>query len=166
MIHCAIDPGKSGGIAVLDENGKILHLWIMPVINSTKSLKEYDIPKIAKIFETLKEQYSGNINIILEKATIIPISGSKSIASTFYCNGIFQGILTSFKLPFQIVRAIDWQKIVFVGMNRKDTKQASIMFCQRKYPDQDFRPTERSRNPSDGLTDAVCMAYYSLLQYK
>lgn len=165
IVHIGVDPGLNGGIGVINSDGKILHLWAMPILKSTKSKREYDILKIVKIFELIKRKYE-NINVILEKATIIPISGSKSIASTFFCNGIFQGILTSLKIPYQISMARLWQKVIFVGMNHKDTKQASIMFCQRKYPEQDFRPTERSKNPSDGLTDAICMANYSLQQYK
>ena len=44
-----------------------------------------------------------------------------------------------------------------------DTKAESILFCKRKFPNVDLTPTERSKKPHDGLSDALCMAYYSFL---
>jgi len=163
MIHVGIDGGKKGAISVLSENGLVIHKWMMPVINGKK--KEYDIVEINRIFKQLQDDYI-EMNVILEQASIMPINGRIAIASVHFCYGFMQGILTSLKIPYQIVRAREWQVVVLKGLNTKDTKQASIMFCQRRYPKIDFRATERSKNISDGLTDATCMAYFSFLQGK
>ncbi len=164
MIHIGIDPGLKGFICVLDGDGNILDFYKTPILNGDK--KEYNIPELVNIFELIKEKYNDEkINIILERATIIPISGSKSVASTFFCNGIFQGVLSSLKLSYQVVSAKAWQKKIFEFMNRKDTKQASILYCSRKYPNYDFRATDRSKNTSNDKTDACCIANYSILQF-
>jgi hypothetical protein len=166
MIHIAIDNGFYGGIGVLSENGQIIETHIMPILKSTKTRTQYNVSEIVKIFESLKERFENEgINVILEKAIIIPISGKISVASTHKCMGLFEGILTAMKIPFQIVHAKTWQKIIFKDMPKGDTKINSILFCQRKFPNEDFRATKRCKNISDGLTDSTCMAYYSFLQH-
>jgi hypothetical protein len=162
MIHIGIDPGIKGFICILSENADIIKFYKTPIIGNKK--KEYDIQGIANIFNDILDNHKDEkINVVLEKPTIIPISGSKSISSTFFCSGVFQGVLASLKIPYQIISAREWQKLVFKSMNYRDTKQASILFCVRKYPNIDFRATDRSKNRSDDKTDSCCMAYYSYL---
>ena len=50
-------------------------------------------------------------------------------------------------------------KDMFKGMNTKD-KKASIKWCQRRYPKEEFRASERCTKLHDGLTDATCLAIY------
>ncbi len=160
MVHLGIDGGKSGGIALLDSDANIIKLWTMPIIQGKK--KEYDIKEISEILADIKRDHPS-ISVILESAQVIPLNGKLSCFQSGFCFGIFQALLISLKIPFQIVRAKEWQKTVFKGLNQKDTKANSILFCQNKYPDQDFRKSARCRIKHDGLTDATCMAYYSFL---
>lgn len=160
--HIGIDGGKKGAIVVLDNEGNIVQKWIMPMIKGKKP--EYDIVGISCIFDSLKKDNSLDLmKVILEQPLILPINGRIGVASTHFCYGIFQGILTAMNISYEVVRAKDWQKVVLRGLNLKDTKQASIMWCKRKYPKVDFRATERSKKDSDGICDATCMAYYSFL---
>lgn len=162
MIFVGVDGGKKGGIVVLSDKGNIIMQSIMPIHKGKKA--EYDIAGISDIFKRLKEEHS-KVNVFLEKALILPVSGRISIASTSFCNGVIQGVLTALNISYQIISSKEWQKEVLKGLNQTDTKQASIMFCQRKFPDADFRATTRAVKVSDGLTDATCIAYYGFLLY-
>jgi len=159
-----IDPGLTGGLCLMSTSGIIInnYLQLIPIIKGKKI--EYDINKLVEYFLKIKNNFT-NCTVYLERAQLIPVSGSKSISSTFYGNGLLQGIIASIGFPYQIVRARDWQKKVFIGMDKQDTKQASVLFCARKYPDISFLPTNRCKNASHGLTDAVCIATYGRMIY-
>lgn len=166
-VYVGVDNGLNGAIVGM-MNGKIILKTIMPTTKTSstrgKVKNEYNIPEIAKIFRDLKEEHS-EIVVALEKALIIPISGRQSIASTSLCFGMMRGILTSLKIPYNIINPKVWQKRVLVGMDRRDTKIASANYCANLFPEEDFTKSERARIIHDGLTDALCMAKYCELEF-
>ena len=167
MIHIGIDNGLSGAIVVIDSNHNIISKTVMPIINGKR--KAYDIKKIADILKKIKEEADANnekVCAMIEKAMIIPVSGRLSLFSSGFCFGMFQGILTTLNISYEIARPQDWQKDILKGLNLKDTKQMSILWCKRKFPKEDWRATKLSVKDHHGLCDAACMAYYSFLRNK
>ena len=154
MKYCGIDIGLDGGIVVIN-NGKVIFNSIMPVVNSTKSRKQYDI---ARIVDILREQNPDFTYV--EKPLLHPKSGKMSYQKSGFGFGIFQGILSALDLRYDIISPKRWQKNIFAGMNRKDTKQASILFAKRMAPKIDWRKSKRSEKYHDGKTDAFCIAEY------
>ena len=145
-----IDPGLNGGIVKI-KDGIIVEKCIMPTIGSPK--KEYDILAIVNILK-------GANKIILEKAQPRFKDGSKQAFKTGFGFGALQGIIFTLGIPHVLVSPKEWQKQLFAGLPSDDTKLASLMFCQRMWPNEDWTPTERSKKAHDGLTDAACIAYY------
>lgn len=154
-----IDNGVNGGIVVLDRHHTIIDKIVMPVFGGSK--KEYDIQSIQSFLEKYINSFA-----ILEKAQPQFRDGKKQAFKTGYGYGVMQGILTALKIPFQIEAPKTWQSKVFKGLDTDDTKIASILFCKRKWPREDWTPTERSKKPHDGMTDAACMAYYGVMIYE
>jgi len=152
--YIGIDNGVNGGIVILDKNQKIISKHTMPVLGKTK--KEYDINSIRYILE----RYNANSFAILEKAQPQFRDGKKQAFKTGFGYGVMQSLLIALGIPHQIIAPKTWQKFVFEGLASDDTKTASIMFCKRKWPTEDWTPTERSQKCHDGMTDAGCMAYY------
>ena len=157
-IYVGIDNGLSGAIVAINSNQNVIEKWIMPVTKG-KGGTQYNLNGIIDIMLQLKS-HKGNIFVMLEKAHVRPVSGKRASFMTGYGYGVMQALLTSLKLPYEIINPSVWQKEILIGLNRDDKKQASIMFCQQKFPDVDLTPTERSKKPSDGLSDALCMAVY------
>lgn len=154
---CGVDPGKHGGIVLVDSND-YTRVWkfVTPIIKIGKSKTEYDIVQICHIFRNLKPKF-----VVLEKAQVTPKAGKMScfgMGASFY---MYQGILTALKIPFIVVAARDWQHELFKGLEQRNTKQASYLAASR-LSGLDFRPTQRSKKPHDGLTDAYCMAIYGI----
>lgn len=147
----------SGGIVVIDETQKIISKYIMPVIKGQKT--EYDILNLVNIFINIK-QLNKKIFVVLEKSHVRPISGKRACFMTGFGYGVLQGILSSLQISYEIVSPNDWQKEILKGMNTGDTKKDSIMFCKRKWPDECWTATERSKKEHDGLCDAAGMAIY------
>ena len=90
----------------------------------------------------------------------MPGQGVRSTFSIGFGFGIWQGLLTALQMPFELVSPQRWQREMFAGVNRDDTKAASALVAQRLRPDVDWRATPRCRKPHDGLTDAFCIAEY------
>ena len=135
------------------EDSRIIGKLPMPIIEGEK--RAYDIQFIIQAFELWKPDKA-----ILEKAQPYPGQGSVSNYSTGLGYGIMQGILSALKIPFEVVHPKTWQKLIFAGLPHDDTKAASALFCQRKWPTVDWRATERCKKIHDGLTDAACLAEF------
>lgn len=165
MLFAGIDGGQNGAIVVIDNNNAIIYKTIMPVIKSNEARTEYDVSAIKNIFKNFVIEY-GVENIVagIEKVQITPISGKNAVASMYFCYGLFQGVLSALGISYRVFRAKDWQKEILSGINGSDTKQRSIIFCKRKYPNESWKRTERCENDSDGLTDACCIANFLRLK--
>lgn len=155
--YIGIDNGIQGAIVVIDQDQNIIEKHIMPVVGKTR--KEYDIFKIVEI---LRHFVGREVLAILEKAQPHFRDGSKQSFKTGFGYAVMQTTLITLRIPFEIVGPKIWQKEVFKGLDTKDTKVASILYCQRKYPKEDWRATERCTKMHDGLTDGTCMALYGL----
>jgi len=161
MVFVGVDGGLSGGISVLDAQGDILFLWCMPIIKGKR--RDYDVQGIRDKFVFLVEQ-GYVLNVFLEKALVLPVSGRLSVSSTSWCNGFFQGLCSGLGVSFEVVSPKVWQKRLFGVQEHVEAKASSIRFVQRKFPMQDFRASERALKVSDGLADATCLAFYGFLQ--
>lgn len=155
-IFVGIDNGLKGAVVVIDDNQKVIRKWIMPIIKGDKS--EFDIISINKIFDEIK-LIDDNIFVFLEKAYVRPIQGIRAAFGTGFCYGMMQALLISKGLGYEVINPSLWTKKILEGLNTND-KKGSIMFCQRKWPEEDWRATERSINMSDGYTDAACISLY------
>lgn len=156
-----IDNGLNGGMVVIDKKYKLVDKTIMPVI-SNGSKKQYDTLKICEFLK----KYINNCFVFLEKAQPRFNDGKKQCFMTGFGYGLMQGIITSMNLPYQIISPKEWQKNVFNGINADNTKVASVLFCKRMFPLEDWTPTQRSQKEHDGLTDACCIAIYGLRELR
>lgn len=161
MIYIGIDGGLNGGITAIDSDGFIESI-VMPVIKGQKG-NIYDIQQITEFFKKYKYLLEcEKITVILEKAHSMPKQGVVSTFKIGECFGIMKGIIVALGLPYEVIAARTWQKAIFQGQTVKDTKQSSILFCKNKYPDIDWRASDRCRIDHDGKTDATCIAVYGL----
>lgn len=147
-----IDPGLSGGIAILEEN-KLL-LFPMPLIGD----KDYDVQAIKNIFR----KHSDTTLVCVERQQSMPGQGLSSTFKTGQGFGILIGVLSALELRYEITTAVRWQRRLFTGLKHgQDTKVSSEIVAKRLFPASDFRKSERSRVASDGLTDAACIAEFA-----
>ncbi len=144
----AIDPGKTGGIALLGVPNPVADM--MPLCGS-----DIDGKKIADMLRRIQPDL-----VILEKVHSMPKQG---VASTFKFGesyGRIKGILEGLGIPYQLVTPQEWKKHVLKG-TKKD-KDAAIQHVRRKYPTINLIPPPK-RTPQDGIADAVCIAEYGVL---
>jgi len=152
--YIGIDGGINGGITAINDNQNVIESIVMPVIDTPKG-KVYDIIKIRDFISKYENGF-----FVLEEAHTLPKNGAKQNFRTGECFGIMKAIIECEGRPFEIVRAKVWQKEIFQGQKVVDTKQASILYCRQKFPNIDWRASERCKKDHDGKTDSACMSVY------
>lgn len=155
-----IDPGLKGGLCLLDENGSVENLLVMPVMKiGTKNT--LDIKVIIAWFEACKLK-GPIIMVALEKQQAMSKQGVTSTFNTGRGFGLLEGIISTLSIPYRVIRAVDWQKEMFKGLPKAKgmTKVHSALIAQQLFPKMSFKASDRCTNLHDGLTDAVLIGEY------
>ena len=152
-----VDPGLNGGIAVMQENGEILHYCKMPikqerVLTGTKKKirRMIDVATIAGIMA----QYEPT-NIFIERANARPGQGVVSMFTFGMGYGMILGLAMAMEgaICTDIVQPQRWQKQVLSGLEHiEDTKLRALAKLQELYPELD--------TTHDGIVDAIMIAEY------
>jgi hypothetical protein len=154
-----VDPGLSGGLVLLD-NGKPVLRHVMPVIEIKKAKgkgtrREYDIPMLAML---IREANPDSAVIELQHA--MPGQGGVSMFSIGLGYGILRGLVAGLSIPYSIVHAKTWGKVMFADCAKQDTKAMAAVICGRLWPDIDWRATERCKKAHEGLCDAALISEF------
>lgn len=149
-IIIGIDPGLKGGISRFSD-GRLFDAFAMPTFDE----KVIDFGRVVDILQTA----SG---VVLEEQFIKTTGGfaQRGMAKTMRNFGNLEGILRGLGIPHQVVKAQLWKGHILKG-TAKD-KPAAISYVQARYPSVSLLPTPRSRKPSDGIADAICIAEYAV----
>jgi crossover junction endodeoxyribonuclease RuvC len=142
-----IDPGKDGGIAVIDREGKLVALSRMPLDTE----KEIDVCAL-KLFEDTHQAFC-----FIERAFCMPM---QSTISTFTCGIGYGKLISALELkaiPYSEIRAQVWKK--HFGLLKQD-KIKSVELASNLFPSaKDLFYTPRGRM-LDGLAEALLIAEY------
>jgi crossover junction endodeoxyribonuclease RuvC len=157
-----IDPGNSGGIAIAYDTN-IIGACPMPTHEVTPVKKTYTYVNFSVVYNFLKENNVEAVYIELVGAR--PGQGSVSMYNFGYSTGGLHGVCASLGVEVITVRPQVWKAALFNDDSEKD-KEAAIEFCKFNFPNISLLPTKRSKVPSDGIADAICIATYGLQQEK
>lgn len=153
MYYIGIDPGKSGGIAVI----RFDKVVVTPMILSGKDIDVYEMTKWIKN-ETFMLK---NTVACIEKVHAMPGQGVTSMFKFGFVTGVMHGILGALGIPIHLVTPQAWKKKILVGTNKD--KDAAADYCRKVYPKVSLLATERSRKPHSGIADSLCIARYASL---
>lgn len=172
MIIIGIDPGLSGGIVFLFEKVKP-EIYEIPVIKTGKK-KEYDLKRLCEIFHSddlksiLQVHYDftytysiwayPDVRVFVEKQQAFPKQGVVSTFRLGYGQGIFEGLLSALKIPYQLISPREWQKYWRIYGKGKETKNKAYLVASKLYRDLELK-TKRGKI-KDGICDALLIAEY------
>lgn len=149
-----IDPGISGAIAVLTEDGQdILAIHDMPVceVKSGKATKRF--VSAAMLAEILREWDTGSV--ICEKVGAMPGQGVASMFNFGKSAGVVEGVCAGLTIPMTLVTPQKWQK----AASRRDGKDGSRARAAELFPRY---AKEFSRVKDDGRAEAVLIARFGV----
>jgi hypothetical protein len=160
--YVGIDPGKDGAIALLAEDGSLLKSWVTPTISGGSKAgkvgrREYNLAAMRDVLQELAPQ---NPVVTLERSQALPSSmgGSSANFGRGLSFGLWQGLLTGLLMRYEVVSPQRWQKEMFAGMARQNTKQAALIVAGRLWPKERWLATPRCKKAHDGIVDAVLLA--------
>ena len=148
MIYLGVDPGKKGGIAIINE------------YTGTYSTVPYSDDALKRCMGDVGEQIFAEKReaiCCLEKVGAMPHQGVTSMFNFGVSYGFIKGILEICGIPYQEIPPQRWKKEF--GLN--NDKMKSIEVCKRLFPAVNLLPTERSRVDNDGMAEALLMAEYA-----
>jgi len=156
--HIGIDPGVSGAIAAILEDGSV-RFFDMPVrkVKSGKGAKsEYDASELASILQ-LDGIYCRS-HATIERQQSMPEQGVASTFKTGFGFGLLVGVLAGLKLPYTVVSAVTWKRRMMDGMGKE--KGASILRAKQLFPQT---AGELNLKKHHGRADALLIAAYGRL---
>lgn len=194
MLIVSVDPGLSGGITALGLQGTFgreedeVNVTAMPLRpHFSGKGNEIDVPAVLDF--VLKHQKSAfkhpqdrtllaePIHIFIEKVGNMPRQrggmvvkmGATSMFNFGDGFGILRGALEAMgHLGNQVVLMFPppqtWQKVVFAGMSKGDTKKTALSFVSRRYPKVNLLKSPRCSVPHEGIVDSLAIAEYGRRQ--
>ena len=145
MIYIGVDPGKNGGIAIIDNDGVIAFPF-----SEERLLIELD--GIAQEYECI---------CYLEHVHAMPNQGVSSTFNFGMNFGFIQGVLKAYSIPYELVTPQKWKK----EFSCTSDKNTSIEVCKRLFPNVNLKATERCRKDHDGMAEALLIAEYGRRHY-
>ena len=149
-----IDPGKNGGIAMLNEDGKVINVEKMP--ETPKDLLNHLVALVAHAASTASQMCEPSIVVYIEKVGGIPGQGASSAFSFGRGCGHLEMALLALKLRTNDVTPQKWQKLYSVGHSSITTSTAA----EKKEHKLKLKAKCQSLFPSLGkkITNATCDA--------
>lgn len=141
-----IDPGKSGALALLHEDGDI-------------ETFAFDSSVYVDVLRRVSDYHTPFCCV--EKVGAMPGQGVVSMFNFGHNFGFIEGVLRAYSIPYQLVPPQTWKK----EFSLSSEKAKSIEVCQRLFPHANLLATERSRKPNDGIAEALLMAEYARRKY-
>ena len=145
MIYIGVDPGKNGGIAIIDSDGVIAFPF-----SEERLLIELD--GIAQEYECI---------CYLEHVHAMPKQGVSSTFNFGMNFGFIQGVLKAYEIPYELVTPQKWKK----EFSCTSDKNTSIEVCKRLFPYVSLKATERCKKDHDGMAEALLIAEYGRRHY-
>lgn len=139
-----IDPGKRGAAALITSDG-------------TAEAVNYpgDVSQAADILRGWKSVYTVEL-AALERVHSMPGQGVKGVFSFGENFGAWQGILSAFGIPYELVAPQQWQRGLVLPSDGSTPKERALTVARRLYPGLDLH-----RKSDDGKADALLLATWA-----
>ena len=148
-----IDPGLSGGIAILDDL-KIFDIYDMPIMSEGKKNKNQ--LNSAQLVNIIRKNLipNGDTFLIVEQVSAMPCQGVTSMFNFGQTFGSIKGICAALNLPIFFVRPAKWKKHFDLINSSKDASRTKVI---EMYPSISPR---LSKKKDVNKADAILIARY------
>ena len=148
-----IDPGLSGGIAILDDL-KIFDAFDIPIMSEGKKNKNQ--LNSAQLVNIIKKHIlpNGETFVIVEQVSAMPGQGVTSMFNFGQTFGSIKGICAALGLPIFYVRPAKWKKHFELINSSKDASRTKVI---EMYPSISARLTKKK---DVNKADAILIARY------
>ena len=148
-----IDPGLSGGIAILDDL-KIYDIFDMPIMSEGKKNKnQLNSAQLVNILNkhVLKKE---NTFVIVEQVSAMPGQGVTSMFNFGQSFGVLKGIFSAMQIPMDFISPVKWKKYYNLINTQKDSSRTKAI---EFFP---YISSELSRKKDANKADAILIASF------
>jgi crossover junction endodeoxyribonuclease RuvC len=148
-----IDPGLTGGVAIVGEQGVVSLVDDLPIhrLASGKKIRsELDLASLRQILVSNPIDHC-----VLEKVASRPGQGVSSMFKFGHCAGSIYGLIVGLQLPVSYLLPIQWQRAVGVGPSPDAARQRAAQL----YP---LAAPQLTRKRDAGRADAILIAHAGL----
>ena len=184
-LYLGIDPGLSGAVVFLTEDDVVESYTTPVLVGDTRKKtrkrevdgvvvsqtydsksKGFDIPAMRDLLSARQPRIKfAVLELVGAVGKMRGVTQSpKSMFGFGEGFGMWQAILVCLNIPYRLVRPQEWQKAILKGTAQD--KLASIKYAQSRYPDANLLASPRCRVPSDGITDAICIADFARREHR
>ena len=121
-----IDPGLSGGIAILDDL-KIFDIYDMPIMSEGKKNKRQLNSAQLSNFISKNVENIDSTAVIVEQVNAMPGQGVTSMFNFGQTFGAIKGITAALNLPIYFVRPSKWKKHFDLIKSSKDASRTKAI---------------------------------------
>lgn len=152
-VFLGIDPGNTGALVWLREDGLVLDVQDMPVlkIKTGKTIKNRLSPQLLSDMLRSFPAESGTLFAYVEQVGAMPKQGVSSTFNFGMSYGMILGCLSALDIPFHTITPAHWKRLV--GL--RGGKGASRALAAQLYPD---RAGMFARVKDDGRAEALLIA--------
>lgn len=115
-----IDPGLSGAIAVLDEQGVLREAFDMPVFK-IKGKSQMDVYALGRLLAAVPKPNRA----VIEQVGAMPGQGVTSMFNFGFSTGTVHGVLGAFQIPLTLVTPQRWKGYFRLGSDKDQSRQAA-----------------------------------------
>lgn len=153
-VFVGIDPGKDGSLAILGyrETPILIPFSETEYANQLRRIAPFFVATGTEGVIDRRETFA-----VVEHVNAMPGQGVTSCFSFGQNFGFILGLLTAFRIPYELVRPQKWKK----EFSCTSDKNTSIEVAQRMFPGVDLRRTPKCQKPHDGICEALLMAEYA-----
>jgi len=152
-VFIGIDPGKDGAMAILGYREAPI-LIPFDEFEYANQLRRLD-PFGPRAGVTTTDPLAPFC--VVEHVNAMPGQGVTSCFSFGRNFGFILGLLTAFRIPYELVRPQKWKK----EFSCTSDKNTSIEVAQRLFPGVDLRRSPKCAKPHDGVCEALLMAEFA-----
>ena len=143
-----IDPGLSGGIAILEDN-KVKELFDMPVMpDGKKNKRQLNSALLVKLIKDNIKDIENTV-MVVEQVNAMPGQGVTSMFNFGQTFGAIKGICAALGLPIFFVRPAKWKKHFELINSSKDSSRTKAIEMYPKLSNQLAK--KKDVNKSDAI---------------
>ena len=163
-VRMGIDNNPTGAIAIVEfplgRKHNVLELMKMPTYSVGKNIYIDE----GVLYSLLCQYNASHENVIVgfEIGQRQPLFGTKGNFANGYSYGVLKTVARISGIRNIEVNPKTWQKVIHKDIRGADmsTKEASIEYCRRMFPEQTLLASKRCTKKDDGMADALCIASY------
>jgi crossover junction endodeoxyribonuclease RuvC len=146
-----IDPGASGAVAILTEEGHFVKVFDMPVLEMKvgKAIKR----RVSADLLAHEVSLYPNAIAMLEQVSAMPGQGVSSMFAFGESYGIVKGVFAAFKIPAHLVTPNKWKKAMELNASKDGSRAKAIQM----WPEQ---AAMFKRVKDDGRAEACLLAEF------